>query len=131
MNETVAMFLGLALIISITGDQVTYAIVGRPGGGMKPWAKTLGRILGGILGATPGVFLESVYVTGAVGLLGIVIGPTLLGIAFPLPPSERGASADQTVSRQRNLPHIMNFSGKELLSLVASDEETRAKVGET
>jgi hypothetical protein len=129
MNEIVSMFLGLALIISITGDQITYAIVGRPGGGIKPWAKTLGRILGGILGAAPGAFLGSVYITGAVGLLGIVIGPTFLSMAFP--PRKTEEIADQTAGSPKNLPNLMNFSGNELLSLVASEEETRTKVGET
>jgi hypothetical protein len=85
MSDLVWMFLGLVLAISFAGDRITYAIVGRPEGGMKPWATTIARVVVGALGSIPGFMLGNVYVTGAGGFLGIEIGPALFHIAFPAP----------------------------------------------
>jgi len=106
------------------GDRITYAINGRPGGGLKPWAKTIGRVVGGVLGSVPGAVFGNLYITGAGGLLGIEIGPVIFSFVFPAP--KRGP-----VDRLKGPPTLMNFTGEELLSLLTSGEEARTKLGES
>jgi hypothetical protein len=124
MSDTVWLFLGLALAISFAGDRITYAIKGTPPGGLKPWAETIGRVLGGVIGSVPGVVLGNPYITGVGGLLGIEIGPAIFSFVFPAP---KGNPA----GRLKGPPTLMNFTGEELLSLLTSAEEATTKLGET
>jgi hypothetical protein len=85
MSDIVWIFLGLALAIAFASDRIVYAVVGRPGGGLKPWAITVARIVVGVLGAISGVVIGNQYIAGAGGLLGIEFGPPIFGWAFPAP----------------------------------------------
>ena len=124
MSDTVWLFLGLALAISFAGDRITYAIKGTPPGGLKPWAETIGRVLGGVIGSVPGVFLGNPYITGVGGLLGIEIGPAIFSFVFPAPKKS-------PVDRIKSNPRLMNFTGEELLSMLTNGDETRTKLGES